>query len=408
MAKTLISRREFCAAATAVVVSITAGSAAPLFSAKKSGESLNLGEIDRDRVLKAAARYISEPPVTITAFSSPRSTGGKHDYFSEGDYWWPDPKDPAGPYIQRDGMSNPDNFIAHRHALMQLSVQVPALTAAWFITRDEKYAAHAVRHLRAWFVTPETMMNPNLQYAQAIHGRFTGRGTGIIDTLHLVEVARAITVLAGSKSFPVGDVEKVKAWFAEYLKWMTNSRNGQDERDAKNNHGTCWAMQAAEFARLTGNEEVMTFCRNRFKTVLVPNQIAADGRFPEELRRTKPYGYCLFNLDALAGVCQILSRPDDNLWTFELPDGRGMRKAMAFMFPYIKDKETWPFAHDVMYWDGWPVRHSSLLFGGIALGRPEYVALWRTLNPDPTVEELVRNYPLRQPVLWFEDFSRRS
>ncbi len=34
-------------------------------------------------------------------------------------------------------------------------------------------------------------MNPNLQYAQAIQGRFTGRGTGIIDTLHLVEVARA-------------------------------------------------------------------------------------------------------------------------------------------------------------------------------------------------------------------------
>jgi len=43
-------------------------------------------------------------------------------------------------------------------------------------------------------------MNPNLQYAQAIHGRFTGRGIGIIDTIHLVEVARALEVLAGSKA----------------------------------------------------------------------------------------------------------------------------------------------------------------------------------------------------------------
>ena len=41
-------------------------------------------------------------------------------------------------------------------------------------------------------------------------------------------------------------------------------------------------------------------CRDRFKTVLVPNQIAADGSFPLELRRTKPYGYSLFNLDAFA------------------------------------------------------------------------------------------------------------
>src|SRR5258705_6773327 len=45
--------------------------------------------------------------------------------------------------------------------------------------------------LRAWFVDDATRMSPHLLYAQAIKGRFTGRGTGIIDTLHLVEVARA-------------------------------------------------------------------------------------------------------------------------------------------------------------------------------------------------------------------------
>ena len=38
-------------------------------------------------------------------------------------------------------------------------------------------------------------MAPHLRYAQAIHGRSTGRGIGIIDTIHLVEVARAIEVL---------------------------------------------------------------------------------------------------------------------------------------------------------------------------------------------------------------------
>src|SRR6266496_119176 len=75
--------------------------------------SLNLADVDRTRILKAANACLSEPPVTITSFKSPRSAGGPHDYFSEGDYWWPDPGNTSGPYIQRDGMTNPDNFIAH-------------------------------------------------------------------------------------------------------------------------------------------------------------------------------------------------------------------------------------------------------------------------------------------------------
>src|SRR5580765_3482775 len=127
--------------------------------------SPNIAVIDRARILKAANQYLNEKPITITDSSSPRSAGGVHDFFSEADYWWPDPKNPAGPYIQRDGMSNPDNFVAHRRALMRLSVQVPALVAAWKLTKDRRYAAKSADHLRAWFVDERTRMNPNLQYA---------------------------------------------------------------------------------------------------------------------------------------------------------------------------------------------------------------------------------------------------
>ena len=374
--------------------------AAPLVADARSAERLRLAEFERSRVLKAAQRYLKEPPVTITASHSPRSAGGKHDYFSEGDYWWPDPKDPKGPYIQRDGMTNPDNFTAHRAALMRLSVQVPALAAAWLPTRERRYAEHAARHLRAWFVDPDTLMNPHLEYAQAIQGRATGRGVGIIDTLHLVEVARAIGFIEEAGALTPSLRAGVRDWFVRYLKWMTTHKYGQDERDAKNNHGTCWVAQAAEFARYTGSAELTAFCRDRYKTVLLPGQMAADGSFPLELKRTKPYGYSLFNLDAMAAVCQVLSTSEDNLWTFRLPDGRGMRKAMEFMVPFIADKKKWAYPPDVMYFDQWPVRHPSPLFAGLALGEPAYINLWKTLNPDPTVEEVIRNYPLRQPLLW--------
>ena len=107
--------------------------------------------------LAAADRFLAEPPVTVTASRSPRSAGGLHDFHSEGDYWWPDPDHPDGPYIQRDGRSNPDNFVEHRRHLMRLSVQVPALAAAWKITGDARYAVHAGRHLRAWFLDDATL-----------------------------------------------------------------------------------------------------------------------------------------------------------------------------------------------------------------------------------------------------------
>ena len=363
---------------------------------------LDVRAIERTRVLQAANAYLADAPITITASSSPRSAGGPHDFFSEGDYWWPDPTNPGGPYVQRDGMTNPDNFVAHRQALMRLSVQAPALVAAWRLTGDDRYASHAARHLRAWFVDERTRMAPHLRYAQAIHGRFTGRGIGVIDTIHLVEVARAIEQLRGASAFPAKDDRAVTGWFADYLEWMTTHQYGIDEREAKNNHGTCWVMQVAAFARLTQRGDLLAYARDRFKTVLVPNQMAPDGSFPLELRRTKPYGYSLFNLDALATVAELLSTQQDNLWSFELPDGRGLGKAVAYMAPFIRDKGSWPLKPDVMYSDAWPMRHPSLLLAGRAFRRNDYLDLWRSLPPDSTVDEVIRNWFIRQPVLWVE------
>src|SRR5512139_259647 len=383
------------------ILSIALLMAAVLVSGLAAGPpaatGFDLRGLERGRILPAAERFLREQPITITSSHSPRSAGGPHDYFSEADYWWPDPENPAGPYIQRDGMSNPDNFVEHRRAMIRFATQVGTLTSAYRLTGDERYAAHAVDHLRAWFVDEATRMTPRLLYAQAIRGRVTGRGTGIIDTIHLIEVARSARLLAGSRSATVSDTSAVRRWFADYLTWLTAHEYGIAERDAKNNHGTCWVMQVAAFAQLTGDERLLDFCRGRYKRVLVPDQMAPDGGFPLELKRTKPYGYSLFNLDAFATICQILSASSDDLWVWTTPDGRGMRRAMAFLYPYMRDKSKWPFARDVMYFDKWPVRHPSLLFAGLALGEPRYLELWASLDPSPTTEEVIRNLLVRHP-----------
>jgi len=385
-----LNRRNFIASCAAVILTRPA----------RGQLKFDVAEFDRPRVLRDARKYLAEKPITVTAARSPRSAGGQHDFFSEGDYWWPDPKNPDGPYIQRDGMTNPDNYVEHRKFLMKLSVQAPALAAAWKLTRDRRYADHAAAHIRAWFVDASTRMNPDLQFAQAIHGRFTGRGTGVIDTIHLVEVARAIPLLAEAGSLSHSEHAAAQEWFAAYLNWMTTSKNGMEERDAKNNHGTCWLMQVAAFAKLTGKHDVLAYAADRFRAVIVPGQIDPDGSFPLELRRTKPYGYSLFNLEALATVCQILSEAGGNLWSFTTPDGRGIRKALDYMFPYIRNKASWPKPPDVMYFEYWPMRQEALLFGGLAFQRSDYLDIWKTLPADSDVDEVIRNYFIRQPVLW--------
>ncbi len=362
--------------------------------------TVDVAALERTRILTAAEKFIKEEPSTITAYPSARSAGGIHDYFSEGDYWWPDPKNPHGPYIQRDGMTNPDNFVKHREVMFRFARTVACLTAAYQLTGEEQYALQAIRHLKAWYVNPATKMNPHLLYAQAIKGKVTGRGTGIIDTIHLLEVARAVELLCNSLSMDEATKAEIKNWFKEYLAWLTTHQYGRDEHDARNNHSTWWVTQVAAFAHLVGDTVRMDSCRYRFKNVLLPDQMAADGSFPLELKRTKPYNYSLFNLEGCAIICQILSTPEENLWKFTLPDGRNMQKGMEFLYPYIADKTKWPYAKDVMHYDGFPSRRPMLLFAGLAYNEQKYIDLWKQLDPDPTDPEVQRNIPLTQPLLW--------
>lgn len=395
-----MDRRKFLKSLTTGVLASRLWPDVYTWAAQDGG--LDLKAHERGRVLHLARQALDADPETLTAYRCPRSPGGPNDFYSEGDYWWPDPNNPDGPYIRRDGLSNPDNFSGHRHAMIRMSRNVASLAAAALITGEDRYAQAATRHLRVWFLDEKTRMNPHLLYAQAIKGICTGRGIGIIDTIHLAEVAQSVIVLGMLGMTDQGSFDGLRQWFAKYLEWINTHPYGQDERNARNNHGTCWVMQATAFARLTGDTQVTNLCRQLFVTRLVSDQIAADGSFPLELTRTKPYCYSLFNLDVMGIAAQILSGPDGDLWTFENKQGASLKKAFAFHYPFIVDKSSWPYRPDVMYFDLFPVRMPSLLFAGIALREPRYIELWKRLDPDPTNDEVIRNFPLRQPILWVQ------
>ncbi|HTW93310.1 MAG TPA: alginate lyase family protein, partial [Tepidisphaeraceae bacterium] len=157
----------------------------------------------------------------------------------------------------------------------------------------------------------------------------------------------------------------------------------------------------------TENDAELAECRSRFKEQLLP-QMAADGSFPQELRRTKPYCYSEFNLDQMTMLCYLISTPQDDLWHFVLPNGATLQKGAEFMYPYIADKSKWPpnakvRAQDVMWWQYWPVRSCTWLLAGLEYNEPKYIDLWKSLDANPTNEEVLRNLPIRQPVIWAAD-----
>jgi hypothetical protein len=369
--------------------------------------AVDVQEIEGGRVLKAATAALACQPITITKFRARLSEGGPNDFYSNGDYWWPNPATTNGlPYIQRDGQTNPENFVEHRRCVVELRDAVAALGAAYKITGEDRYAAKAASLLRVFFLEPKTRINPELKYAQAIPGVSPGRGIGIIDTLHLIEVPLAVMAMGKSPAFPAEDFSGVKRWFGDYVEWMTTSKNGQDEAKAGNNHAVAFWLQVAAFSQLTEDKAKVAECRHRFKEVFVAKQMASDGSFPAELRRTKSYGYSIFQLDNMASLCQLLSTPADDLWNYELPDGRGMRKAMAFLFPYLADKSKWQNKPDIQAWDGWPARQPCLLFAGRSFGEEKYIELWKKLPADPADAEVRRNIAIKQPALWISETSK--
>lgn len=355
-------------------------------------------KIDSSEIISKAEFFLTQIPVPITTFVSKRSQGGIHDFYSEGDYWWPNPNDLEGPYIRKDGYTNPANFNHHRKAMRDLNMWVSHLVAAYYITNEEKYAIHALNHLQAFFLDPNTMMNPSLLYAQAIKGLHSGRGIGIIDTIHLIEVAQAIKKLIEKDFLKAPEKEGLKKWFEDYATWLNTHPYGLDEKDHGNNHSTWWATQMAAFASLAERPDLSQVAIVQFKKLLSV-QMAEDGSFPDEMERTKPYNYSLFNLEGYAILCHIISENGENLWNYKSTNGT-LEKAWNFMLPFIEQKSSWIKEPDIDHFDELPIQSCGLLFAGIGLKNEQMLITWSKLNPEKKSEEIIRNFPLWQPILW--------
>lgn len=294
-------------------------------------------EADANKVLQGGTFSVVNKAVTPPS-------GDKHDYMSQAPYFWADPKSPNGlPYIRRDGERNPEiNKIIDHQSQDKMLTSVETLALAFYFTDDEKYAEKAAQILRAWYLDPATKMNPNLEYAQYIPGVNTGRGIGLIETSSLPRVVDAIGLLENSKALTEADKNGIKDWYAKFLNWMLESKNGLEESAAKNNHGTHYDLQVVSYALFLGKTDLAKKVLETAKTKRIALQIESDGKQPLELARTKGWSYSVMNLKGLMYLAKLGENVGVDLWNFQTADGRSIRKAIDFLYPFSMG-EKWQY-----------------------------------------------------------------
>jgi hypothetical protein len=292
-----------------------------------------------------ARRAMRQKPSSVVTKTITPPSGDKHDYASQAPYFWPNPNKPDGlPYVRRDGERNPEiNKITDHVALDRMESTVRTLALAYYFKTDEKYAAKTAELLRAWFLDPTTHMNPNLEYAQFIPGVNTGRGIGLIETRGLVDVVDAVGLLAGSKSWTAADQKRLESWFGKFLQWMQESKNGREESRAKNNHGTYYDVQTISFALFLGKNDLAKQIAETAKEQRIALQVEPDGRQPLELERTKAWSYSIMNLDGLMQLARLAGNVDADLWSYKTKDGRSIRAALEYLYPYAIEGRPWTY-----------------------------------------------------------------
>jgi hypothetical protein len=326
----------------------------------------------------AADAALKAGPWSVT-FSRPKNPDiGLNEYYSEGPYWWPDPKNPKAPYIRKDGERNPARFMGNRGPIGEMSAAVLALGAAAYFFDDARFAQQCARVLNVWFVDPKTRMSPNLEYGQAVHGvKDSGRSSGMIDTVSLIHAVQGIALLEQSGKWnDVGAQASLRKWFADYARWMNTSEKGIGEKNAKNNHGTWWTAQVAAYAAFTGDEAMRRMAYDRLRTHLVPVQIQPDGSCPAEEARTKSIGYSTMNLDGFSVLCRIAQLDGVDLWHFKGPKGVGPEKAFHYLAPYLANPSSWKKQQIEKF-----ENKSSIFLGlaGLGLPSPELLKVYRAL-----------------------------
>jgi hypothetical protein len=142
------------------------------------------------------------------------------------------------PWYDHDGYHNPLSDQTDTPAKSAMTDAVLKLTLSAFYLDKAEHANRSAFLLRTWFLDAKTRMNPNANFAQGIPGKCDGRGIGLIDFASEWPMLLDCIVLLDWLGVWTDEKAAFNSWWSRWLHWVWNSKNGNDERKAKNNHGS--------------------------------------------------------------------------------------------------------------------------------------------------------------------------
>ena len=328
---------------------------------------------DAARQLRAEAdRRLTQGLWSVTTERPPGLILDPHDYYSEAPNWWPNPDDPFGPYLQREGHVNPDRFNANRTALNLMSDTVFVLGTAAYLFDDERYSQRAERVIQTWFLSPKTRMNPNLEYARVVRGLSAGRPAGILEGRALIRAMEGMEFLARTGNWDAKDEAAVHKWFEDYLRWLTQSKSGVEEKARANGQASWWTAQVATVAAFVQDESAQKTAFGYYRDHVFPRLIRTESAIPrDDVRAT------VFDLEASTLVCRIAEVQGVDLWSLHGASGSNIGTAINSVEPSLSDPRLWSreqatdLETDGLYF---------LAFAGMGLKKPEYIALYQKLE----------------------------
>jgi len=363
------------AATTVPQTLISVDEAVPIHSAIVRKETWTLDPVRRLR--EEAEKRLREGPWSVTSDRPPDLQIDVHDYYSEAPYWWPDPGNPGGSYIRKDGQINSARFTANKSSLNAMCDAVFTLGAAAYLLDDPRYAQRAARDIHTWFINSRTRMNPDLEFAQAVRGVNEGRAYGILDGRVLIRAIQGMEFLAQTGTWDPKDQAAVRKWFEDYLHWLTRTKNGEDEKQSGNNHASWWTAQVAAIATFVDSRSDQQMAFDFYRDRILPQQIRGNGSAPREESRSRSLSYSAFNLEAFTMTCRIAQVQGVDLWQVRTKTGATLATVVDYLEPYLSEPKKWSreqisdFPTDGLYF---------LAFAGMGLQKPSYVALYRKLE----------------------------
>ena len=322
-------------------------------------EKINLLKLDENiqlrlQILRVADSILQTSPIIITdkelSFAS-----DKHFYCSIAPYWWPNPSDPMGPYIWKDGSFNPDRNNYDYSKLERLAYNLQYLSVSYYITKKRKYLDYYISQLNDWFVNEETMMYPNLDYAQVIrgHNENKGRSTGIVETEKFIPIVESMLLVQKASYCNRLRLHSSKKWFKSFVFWLICSDFGKKINEENNNIALLYDIAIVEFASLNKDKTIIKQISQSFAEKRIYKQIQEDGKQPEELSRANPFTYSVRNLKQIVDFCVIMENNGNH---FYQKHRKRIDAAFHFLFTYVEKSNDVPY----MQKDSWNQNASIL------------------------------------------------